>query len=570
MTGGLMQLVGKGAQDQLLTGNPSFTHFRSVYKRHTDFAMEHFRLYFRSKNLSLPPSGSLTLRTKVERYAQLVHDCYLSVTIPDIYSTVYPIVQTVPPTVFPHVNPSATAIGYEFQWVHNLGYNMINYVSILVNGQEIVKHTGEWMKLYAELTFNAAKKAVLNQLVGNTVDLYDPANAYDRMNQYPHAISSFAGLAAPSIPGRTLTIPLHFWFCESIGSALPLIALQHSEVEIIVELKNMYQLFTTLDVRSTINGSVNPNFGLRVAPDASVPQFTMTNFLSPPLFNPNPGPPIPNNTSLIQWKLDPFIEANYIFVTDAELAHIASTDHSFLITQIDFVSALGQYGPSNDLELVMKNLCTRVVWVAQRSDRTLQNDYDNYTNWVDPFKPPLDTSTIIFMTPSFSSGNAQSSAISQRDILLESSIILDGKERFNPKQTEFFSNIQNYKFSTGLTISDIPGIYSYSFALQHSNTQPTGSINGSQFNKTVLRNTYVQPPYSTSGTFQQVCVLKSTANSKHQVIVNPALYSPDEVVTIVRKSDSNVLQYSYNVHAYVESYNFLRVLGGIANVVFSS
>ena len=75
MTGGLMQLVGKGAQDQLINGNPSFTHFRSVYKRHTDFAMEHFRLYFKSTNLGLPPSGSLTLRAKVERYAQLLHDC---------------------------------------------------------------------------------------------------------------------------------------------------------------------------------------------------------------------------------------------------------------------------------------------------------------------------------------------------------------------------------------------------------------------------------------------------------------------------------------------------------------
>jgi hypothetical protein len=45
MSGGLMQLVAKGAQDQLVNGNPSFTHFRSVYKRHTDFAMEHFNLF---------------------------------------------------------------------------------------------------------------------------------------------------------------------------------------------------------------------------------------------------------------------------------------------------------------------------------------------------------------------------------------------------------------------------------------------------------------------------------------------------------------------------------------------
>jgi hypothetical protein len=84
MPGGLLQLVGRGAQDQLVTGNPSFTHFRSVYKRHTDFAMEQFRLYFKTTILSFPTSGTLTLRTKVERFAQLVNDCYLSITLPDI------------------------------------------------------------------------------------------------------------------------------------------------------------------------------------------------------------------------------------------------------------------------------------------------------------------------------------------------------------------------------------------------------------------------------------------------------------------------------------------------------
>ena len=96
MTGGLMQLVGKGAQDVLMTGNPSFTHFRSVYKRHSDFAMEHFRLHFKTTNLNLTQSGSLTLRAKVERYAQLIHDCYLSIKLPDIYSPVVPL--TTPPS----------------------------------------------------------------------------------------------------------------------------------------------------------------------------------------------------------------------------------------------------------------------------------------------------------------------------------------------------------------------------------------------------------------------------------------------------------------------------------------
>ncbi len=560
-----MQLVGKGAQDQLVTGNPSFTHFKAVYKRHTDFAMEHFRLYFRSKNMSLPQSGSLTLAAKVERYAQLLHDCYLSIQLPDIYSPIVPVTQ--PHDILPE---DATGIGYEFQWVKNIGYNMINYVAVTINGSEIVRHTGEWMKLYSHLKFNGNKKKMLNELVGNVPELYDPANAYDRLNQYPHAISRVDNLSAPSIPGRVLTIPLHFWFCETIGNALPLIALQHSEVQIVVDLKNVYQMFTIRDVNES-----SAKFGERIAPTVET---SMTHFLSPPTYA---DPTIPTNPGLTSWNMNPFVEANFIFVTDAELSHIATTDHSFMLTQIDIREAHGQHGPSNDLDLIMRNLCTRVVWVAQRNDRARENDYDNYTNWKNPNEPPLKDSSLL-MTPWYSSGVQEQTGVSTRDILLESAIVIDGKERFSTKQNEFFKHIQNYRHHDGTTVTELPGIYTYSFALEHDKGQPSGHINGSQFNKTILRNTYVEPPLSSylgvSSPANEVCVLKSTANSPNPTIVNPnatdsqgrLLYRPTEIVRVIRKTESNTLAYTYHVRAFVESYNFLRVMGGIANVVFSS
>lgn len=555
-----MQLVGKGAQDQLVTGNPSFTHFKGVYKRHTDFAMEHFRLYFRTKNMSLPPSGSLTLHAKVERYAQLLHDCYLSIRIPDIYS---PIVPVAPGN--PKLPTGSTAIGYEFQWIKNLGYNMINYVAVTINGQEIVRHTGEWMKLYAHLKFNKNKKNTLNELIGNIKEFYDPANAYDRLNQYPHAISRSSGLAGPSIPGRVLTIPLHFWFCESIGHALPLIALQHSEVQIIVDLKNVHQLFTTRDVRVS-----SATFGQRIAPPITTDTFHMSHFLSPPTYA---NPTIPVNPNLSSWNMHPFIEANFIFVSDAELAHIATTDHSFMLTQIDVKETHSQYGASNDMELGMRNLCTRVVWVSQRSDRMTYNDYDNYTNWENPYEPPLK-STALSMTPWYSSGVEQSTGITNRDILVESAIIIDGKERFSTKESEFFKHIQNFRHHEGTTIVELPGIYTYSFALEHDKGQPSGHINGSQFNKTILRNTYVEPPLGSqvgvSSPPSEVCVLKVNINHPNPPTVNPADYSANEVVRIIRKTESNTLAYTFHVRAFIESYNFLRVMGGIANVVFSS
>ena len=582
MSGGLIQLVNKGAQDQLICGNPSFTHFRSVYKRHTDFAMEQFELVFKTTNLRLPASGSLTLRANVEQFAQLVNDCYVVMTLPNIYSPVHPVT----PGTHSNLNANSTAMGYDFQWIRNIGYNMINYVAIVINGQEIVRHTGEWMKLYADLNFDANKKAMVNQMVGNVPEVYDPANAYDRTNQYPHSISTVSNPAEPSIYGRILNVPLHFWFCENVGAALPLGALQNSSVEIVVELTNMYELFTIRDVRETINGVENPNFGKRVAPDPSSSLMTMNNFLSPPTYSPSP---TPTNPEIMYWNLNPFIEANYIFVGDAEMASIARTEHSFLITQIDTVSANGQYGASNDLSLLMKNLCTQVVWVVQRSDRELQNDVDNYTNWTDPYKPPIDTVGITGMAMSYTTGNALSTAVSQRDILLESSIILDGKERFSYKQTYFFSQLENYRHQKGRTSTDIPGVYTYSFALDHHGTQPSGHINGSMFNKTILRNTYVQPPLVTTSPDPSnntpptpICVLKATVNLPNPTVVNPAalgqngqlLYSPQDVITIVPSTQVanavKTLQYNFTVRAYVESYNYLRVMGGIANVVFSS
>jgi hypothetical protein len=560
MTGGLMQLVGKGAQDQLVTGNPSFTHFRSVYKRHTEFAMEQFKLQFLTSNLSLPPVGKLTMKSKVVRNAQLLHDCYLNFTLPPIYSPVVPIVGT-PPS---NVNPNSTAMGYEFQWIRNIGYNMIDYVAITINGQEIVRHTGEWMKLYAALKFDGAKKEKLDEMTGNVPELYDPANTYGRINQYPHAIANNGSTPEPSIAGRVVTIPLHFWFCESVGKALPLIALQHSEIDIVVELKAMYDLFTVRDVRS---GS--STYGERIRPDNASSEFAMSQFLSPPSTTPFS----PVNSNLTNWSILPFIEANYIFLSDPELIHIAKTDHSFIINQIDFTILEGQYGPSGDFPILMKNLCSRVVWVAQRSDRASLNDFDNYTNWENAYVPPLTSSGL---TQCYSSGSALNSSVSAKEILVESTLLIDGKDRFASKPTEFFTRIQNYKHSTGKANIDIPGIYQYSFALDHHTDQPSGHINGSMFNKIVLRNSYVQPPLNLSVATgdNSVCVLKNTLYSPNPTVINPnavnSPYGPNDYVRIVRKSDAQTLQYSYVVRAYVESYNFLRVMGGLANVVFSS
>jgi hypothetical protein len=106
------------------------------------------------------------------------------------------------------------------------------------------------------------------------------------------------------------------------------------------------------------------------------------------------------------------------------------------------------------------------------------------------------------------------------------------------------------------------------------------------FNKPILRITTQSPPLTQTNE-TQVCIVKSTALDNKPVIVNvakvngipythqntPNLSSkltPDQVMTVISKSDSNVRKFTYSFRVFTESYNFLRITRGIANVVFSS
>jgi hypothetical protein len=219
----------------------------------------------------------------------------------------------------------------------------------------------------------------------------------------------------------------------------------------------------------------------------------------------------------------------------------------------------------------MFNLCTRIVSVFQRSDRVLLNDPDNYTNWSNPKIPQLITDSE-GVQQLYISGEQSTRYIPNQDILQEGTFTFDGKDRFSTKNSTFYRLIQNYKYTYGETI-DLPGIYQYSFAIEPSKvTQPSGSVNGSMFNKVNATYTLSTPPATLEISKTQSCILKSTAlNAKPTVISSNNLkISGDEVITIVNTSTTNNQDYQYEGTIYIESINFLKVTGGIANIVFST
>jgi hypothetical protein len=552
--------------------------------------MEAIRMTFASSNLDFAQTTTRTIQCRIDRYAQLLHDTYLMITLPDIWSPLSYIGATAaPPTGY---DPRCNSVGYEFQWIDNIGYNLIDHVEITANGQVLQTLTGEWLKFYSYLTHDPNKREIVDQMVGNVPEINDPANAYDRVGQYPHAITPLnqpGGIPntktpEPSIRSRQLVIPLHFWFCENPGMALPLVSMQNSDVYINVTYRPLNQLYTVIDVNP-----LSSTYGKRIRPN--IDSYSIGRFLSPPTVTGSI-----SNPALNTFYPDPYLEGNFIYLTEMEMAQLASADQTFLVKTVKYVNNTGQYGGNSDIEIPFFNLVTRMVWSTQRSDKITTNDWDNYTNWDNPHRAPFTTngvandvfSPITYSSESqtymYSSGQQQISSVYPRDAVAQGQLLLDGKERFSVKPTSYFSLLQMYKHTTG-DAPKIPGVYMYSFGLNNDLYQPSGAINGSMFNKVILRLTLQQPLPTQAGVASQqtVCVLKSTVFSPNPVVITAAqlaltnpdgtlLYPPDSIVSVVRNTggENIIFAYTYNVGVYVESINFLRIVSGLANFVFAN
>ena len=200
MGGGLLQLVAHGAQDAYLSGNPQITFWKGLFKRHTNFAMEPFRI-----NLTGMPMWGQKQSATLGRHADLVYSTYL---------------QTVLPT--------QTSAGTNILWNNEqgrLGYNLLDYVELEVGGQLIDRLYSEWLYLWDTLTSDYNTSFKLNSLVGGGL-----APGYAT---FPGASSCVEGAATgrPSQPNVIFTA-LPFFYTKNPGAALPLIALQYHEVKI--------------------------------------------------------------------------------------------------------------------------------------------------------------------------------------------------------------------------------------------------------------------------------------------------------------------------------------------------
>ena len=259
MGGGLLQLTAIGAEDSYLTGNPQITFFKTIYRKYTNFSMEFISLDLKGPN-SLSDLTNTLFKCKISRNADLINGVYFKMYLPNIFSS----------------SDSTNTTNLKFKWIKNIGTSIISRVSIMIAGQEINKLYGEWLNVWSELNLTQDKRNQYNKLIGNVPDIYDPQHTPGNNGFYPSSSLNPSKItdpedftndinpyrSPPSILAREIIVPLPLWFCNHSGQALPLIALQYSDIELEIELRPLIDLYTIIETNpesENYNTYVKPN-----------------------------------------------------------------------------------------------------------------------------------------------------------------------------------------------------------------------------------------------------------------------------------------------------------------------
>ena len=363
-----MQLVAYGAQDVYLTGNPEVTFFQAKYKRHTNFAMENIE-----QTVNGTASGGGRVSVTVARNGDLVGDMYL-----ELESS---------------ANDSNVSC-----WVAE---RAINNVELSIGGQRIDKHYQKWWRMYSELYLDESKKL-----------------AWGKMTT--------------AATGKTVYLPLIFFFNRNPGLYLPLIALQYHEVRIDFDL--------AADMETYLNKNV--------------------------------------------FK----VWANYIYLDTEERRRFAQKGHEYLIEQVQH-TGVDTVDSTKQVRLSYNHPVKELVWCFSNTEAV--SSLWNFTTASTDLSVVMTSDQTIATSNAFIAPASQGAPLlklgtgggtavfSEEAVgpLKEFKLVLNGQDRFKEQKGKYFNQVQAYQHHTG---APCPGIYSYSFALKPEEHQPTGTCNFSR------------------------------------------------------------------------------------------
>ena len=548
MGGGLLQLVAYGAQDAYLSGNPQITFWKGLFKRHTNFAMEPFRINF---------SGQVQWGTKqtalVGRHADLLYSTYVEVVLPQ--------------------NGTDNNL---YSWNNeqdSLGYNLIKYVELDIGGQVVDRMYSEFMYLWGNLTSELGQAYKLQNLLsgpcrttGSTSLIYGTQCAPD---------------GRPS-KVNVVYIPLPFFFTRNPGAALPLIALQYHEVKINV-LWNDAELIAgnfrtgTSTLPSALQAAIYIDYiYLDTEERRRMAQASHEYLIEQTQYNEEKGIVGANNridltfnhpVKELIWVVQPSAyrdcriaaqtdlgQVNPVFVSDA----IATTTGggSGASFNVSYFNGVYQAVLTNGGGNGYTNLSNITVAGTSFPGGTAANNLTIQVQTVN------GTAVATFTT----SGLAPSNFMTRLqpftydiDPVFEQWLQINGQDRLDRRYGDYFSKVQSYQHHTGMfpgaftgnSTSNMSsgGAYMYSFALRPEEHQPSGTCNFSRIDTaTIVMNMAGVTQKLTS--FASVTVPPGTG-------ANPGFAKAPDYE-------------NWDVRVYAVNYNVLRVMSGMGGLAYSN
>tara|TARA_B100000902_G_C27321773_1_gene925153 strand:+ start:8195 stop:9700 length:1506 start_codon:yes stop_codon:yes gene_type:complete len=450
---GLLELVAHGVQDAYLIGNPQISFFRKVHKRHTNFVMQSISGTFEGQQ-----NFGQRLVCKVPRNGDLLQGVVLEIDLPELTSNA----------------PSADTT-HQPKYVDNLGEAIIDYVELRIGGQRIDRQYGEWMHIWNELTLTSGRKT-----------------GYDRM------------VRATGVNGPlTVYIPLQFWFCRNIASALPLVALQYHEVELAIQLNSLAKLYKFGEThyydlkegsdqpsegavgndtkRFIINNKKGKEFGDNDAfVNGGVPKKVYQSLNGSGIEIDGKGSSDGTGSPYISTAQDltisttrVYIKPNYtltatpkissmrifydfIFLDTYERKWFAQNEHKYIIDELQFQDSTGinKLDTSKKIELNFNLPVKELYWVMQSEENVTHN------NVID-FKSTPDA-------------NYEAAT----ELINNFTIHYNGIERFEARGGEYFRLVLPYQKHTNVPFAKY--IYCYPFSHNPEIYQPMGASNFSK------------------------------------------------------------------------------------------
>jgi hypothetical protein len=485
-------------------------------------------------------------------------DTYLVVSLPHIWSPILP----------PNCVDRNQWRPYEFQWIKNIGSQMIKEVKFTIGGQIIQKFSGSYLQNLVERDFNESKKQQYYNMTGNVSELNDPANSGTRVNVYPNAYYDNSILGSePSIRARKLYIPLNIWFTLAAKMAFPLVSLQYNELNIEVEIRPINELYVVRDVTSEDMNYIQAN--------QTVDEFQFYRFIQQP---PNVELDYTSADKRTNWAADIHLISTYAFLSEDEMQVFAANHQQYLIKEAYEYSFPNVTG-TKKVKLDSLSMVANWMWYFQRSDAYLRNEWSNYSNWpynylpsdlklpsqqngyttiqlpcgiytpsVDPiglgcFTGQSNVPSNIYITGRYNVGN-------QKDIMQTWALLLDGKYRENEFDAGVFNYVEKYARSSG---NSPDGLYCYNFNLKTDpfDFQPSGAMNLSKFKDIQFEFNTFQPPLDPSAQVFTVCD-QTTGD-----------------IIGVNKPTWRIYDYNFDLTVFEERFNILTFTAGNAALMYA-